>query len=128
MWIPIHAGQAFVQVEYAAIMRADLLVAFAGRLPDLLQIDDMNVPAAVADHSSSFQAPRNLRHAGSSDAHHLSKELLCQRKIDAGKIVHTQQPPASACLNSVNRIAGCCLLPLCQKKLFVLEQQASENW
>ena len=116
-----------VRTEQALIVRPDIFIALAGPLPDPFQIDDMNAAPVIGDHPGLLQLARNRRDSGTADTHHLREKFLCQRKIDANEIVHAEQPLAGPSLNVMDRIAGCRLLHLRQKELFVVDQQTFES-
>jgi hypothetical protein len=62
-------------------------VALAGRTPEPLQIEDLDVAAAVADEASPLESGRNRRNAAPAYAEHLGEKFLGQREgIAAGEI------------------------------------------
>lgn len=62
--------------EYPPIVRADIFIAFARPLPDLLKIHNANAASVIGDHSGLLQFALNFGHACAPDAHHLRQKFL----------------------------------------------------
>ena len=68
-----------MMVQKPVIMGFHRSVALAGRVPESLQIDDLDVPPAVTDEASPLEGDRNRRYAAPADAEHVGKKFLGQR-------------------------------------------------
>jgi hypothetical protein len=87
---------------------------------------DMHMTPAAGDESRLLQFTGDLGHAGAPDAHHLREKFLGKRQIDAGKVVHSQQPSAGPHVDIVHGVAGGGLLDLRQEELLVFDQKQPE--
>jgi hypothetical protein len=74
-------------IQKPVIMGFHRSVALAGRVPEPLQVEDLDVPPAVADEASPLEGDRNWRNAAPLDAEHVGEKFLGQREgIAAGQI------------------------------------------
>jgi hypothetical protein len=74
-------------VQQPVILGFHRSVAFAGGVLEPLQIEDLDVPAAVTDEAGPLEGGRNWRYAAPAYAEHLSEKFLGQCEgIAAGQI------------------------------------------
>src|SRR6185312_10847039 len=66
----VRSRAVVVLSEKTRLLGFDDAIAFAGRLPQRLLVQDFDVPAAIADHPRLLQRVRNDGHRVALDAEH----------------------------------------------------------
>lgn len=113
-------------MEQPLVIQPERFVAFACLFPNAFDSIDMHMAPAVGDQSCLLQFSGDLGHTRPPDAHHLCEIFLGERQIDAGKVVHSQQPSARPPVDIVHGVAGGGLLDLRQEELLVFDEKCPE--
>jgi hypothetical protein len=104
-----------------------ILMALTARLPDAFAILDADLAAVIFNQAGPLQFLRDGADAGSTHAHHLREEFLCERKIVARKGLHSRQPFARALANLMHGIAGSGLLRLREDEKLIPDERLPQS-
>ena len=116
-------GTLFIRAEQPFVVRPDGVVTIAGRFSDPFEVQKLDMAASIADQACFLQGHGDRRHAGASNAHHLGQKLLRDWQLRPDQIVHPQQPFAGPRFNTMNGIAGRCLLRLPRQEALIVDHQ-----
>src|SRR5712692_7142229 len=114
--------------EHLVDLLPDDAVAFAGEILERRAVDDVNLAAAVADHSRALQQAGRNGHRGPADAEHLPEKFLRQRdRIAVDAVARLQQPATKPRLERMQRIARDRLLDLSEQQVVVPDRELPDG-
>lgn len=107
-------------------MHLDRLVAFARRLLHSFKVENVNVPAPIANETGPLECVGNHGHTGAPDTHHFGNELLREQKFVAAlQIPAAQEPARKTRFDGVGCVACGGLLRLHENELLMSEERGT---
>jgi len=116
------------RTQQSLVLGPDRGIAYAGGSGQAIEIDDLDVAAAVTNIVRPLQRMGDDRYAVAAGADHLGDQFLRQHKaIAAGQVPYSQQPTRQSALHGVRGVAAGRLLGLDKKRHAVAGEDGAQR-